>query len=530
MKEYIFIIVMSILVSACATIGNPDGGPLDTEGPVLIMSESSKNFVTHWNGESMTLVFDEYIKVDNPASNMVVSPPLRYPIDIRLKNKKAKVSLDEREELLENTSYVFNFANAIQDLNESNPAKDLIYVFSTGAYIDSLTLHGAIEGIEKRDSMLADIPILLYDDLQDSAFYLSKPFYLSYSDSLGHFHFDYLKPDTFRIFALEDQNGNLQYDGPPERIAFLDRLVILPTDSILTKPLILFEEEAPLFVDDYSFHHGRLTLTLNRNVLDTPQINFIGLDPFHIKYRESEIDIWYTGDLNNQIKLIIEEGDQIDTTKLRYVKSKDMKRSKPSIVIEKKIYGEINQGILRSETPIASWDSLRIQLQQDTVVTPLEILAQPSPFELLYALPNLTPGVFNRISIPEGSITFFDDEVIDSTFLSLNTPKIEDLGQLYISIENLDSSMQYVYEILNRDEKVLKSEVIINNTKFMDTLINIVPGTYHIKIIQDSDRNMRWTSGNWLKRRAPEKIFYEALTPVKANWEIESKIKPIFVP
>jgi len=51
--------------------------------------------------------------------------------------------------------------------------------------------------------------------------------YQARADQFGFFTFSHIRPDTFRIFALRDMNGNLKYDLPTERIAFSDNLLVL---------------------------------------------------------------------------------------------------------------------------------------------------------------------------------------------------------------------------------------------------------------------------------------------------------------
>lgn len=59
-----------------------------------------------------------------------------------MKHRSLIVDIDQ--ELLPNTTYMFNFGDAVVDVTENNKAKDLVYVFSTGASIDSLSLSGTV--------------------------------------------------------------------------------------------------------------------------------------------------------------------------------------------------------------------------------------------------------------------------------------------------------------------------------------------------------------------------------------------------
>ena len=55
---------------------------------------------------------------------------------LNLKGKGIYFEIDS-EELIDSSTYTFNFGNAIVDLNEGNPYTNFSYIFSTGSTIDS---------------------------------------------------------------------------------------------------------------------------------------------------------------------------------------------------------------------------------------------------------------------------------------------------------------------------------------------------------------------------------------------------------
>jgi hypothetical protein len=126
-----------------------------------------------------------------------------------------------------NTTYTFNFGQAIADNNEGNMLENFEFVFSTGDYIDSLAIAGSLYSAFDRKMPEDPVVVLLYENLSDSAPYREIPSYVGKSNKKGTFRVNNLKQDTFRVFALKDANGNLKYDMPEEDIAFLDSLLIL---------------------------------------------------------------------------------------------------------------------------------------------------------------------------------------------------------------------------------------------------------------------------------------------------------------
>jgi len=71
-----------------------------------------------------------------------IAPPLIPHTDIRLRGKSILIRL--ADSLKFNTTYSIHFGESISDLTENNILHDFTYTFSTGSFIDSLSLSGRI--------------------------------------------------------------------------------------------------------------------------------------------------------------------------------------------------------------------------------------------------------------------------------------------------------------------------------------------------------------------------------------------------
>ena len=242
MKFYNFLIVLaaagfcyllSITGSGCAQVGMPMGGPRDTIPPVLVNS-TPPNQSIHFTGNRIVLTFDEYVHLQDVQKSMVVSPVPKIVPNITSKLKT--VSIKIRDTLQPNTTYSFQFGNAIQDIDENNPLHNFTYVFSTGSYIDSLTFNGSVEMAQtgKPDSTLI---AMLYNELDDSAVYKLKPRYVAFLDSTGNFHFKNLAGGIYHLFALKDESGLKMYNNPSQVFAFADSNIIISQE---VKPVKLY--------------------------------------------------------------------------------------------------------------------------------------------------------------------------------------------------------------------------------------------------------------------------------------------------
>jgi uncharacterized protein (DUF2141 family) len=229
-----------VYTSGCAQIGAPSGGPRDSIGPVLVKATPELR-TTNFSGNKIILTFDEYIEVKESQKNVLVSPLQTNNPNVNYNLKTVTIRL--KDTLKPNTTYSIQFGNAIVDVNESNILKDFTYVFSTGNTIDSMSLSGKVI-LAESGKVDSTINVLLYKNLNDSAVQKLKPDYIARLNGDGVFKFDYLPKGSFRIYALNDKDGNKYYSQPTEIFAFTNDAVSTGTD---TSNIILYayaEEKA----------------------------------------------------------------------------------------------------------------------------------------------------------------------------------------------------------------------------------------------------------------------------------------------
>ena len=219
-------ILMLLLLQGCARMGSPDGGWYDEIPPRVIGAEPADG-ATNVNKRKVVINFDEYIKVDNPTGNVVVSPPQIEAPEIKGEGKRISVQLVDS--LKPNTTYTIDFSNAISDNNEGNPLGDFAYTFSTGDHIDTLQVSGYVLGAQDLEPVKG-ILVGLYDDLSDSAFQKKPMIRVAKTDSRGHFTIKGIAPGKYHVYALQDADGNYMFNQKSEMLAF-NRDLIEPTSK-----------------------------------------------------------------------------------------------------------------------------------------------------------------------------------------------------------------------------------------------------------------------------------------------------------
>lgn len=203
------------LLSACASIGRPEGGPRDEKPPVYLRSNPAPG-TTQFTGNKIEAYFDENIKLEDVMNKVVVSPAQKLTPSINANGRKLSIEL--RDTLKENTTYTLDFSDAIRDLNEGNILDGFALDFATGDTIDSLRISGMVlqaSNLEPAQGMLVGV----YDNLEDSAITTLPMLRIAKTNQLGQFTIRNLKPGNYNIFALNDMNRDYKWDRS-EDIAF----------------------------------------------------------------------------------------------------------------------------------------------------------------------------------------------------------------------------------------------------------------------------------------------------------------------
>jgi len=224
-----FAFSMAMQMTGCANIVPPLGGPRDSLPPYLVAAkphDSSLNI----QPKEILIAFNEYIVSSSIQENLIVSPALKNVplVDARLNTLKVKII----DTLKPNTTYSFEFGNAIKDVNEGNIAANFTYVFSTGNHLDTGLLKGTVLMAEtgKVDTTLL---VVLQPVEKDSAIFKEKPLYYTKINGKGKFTFHFLPPHTYNAFVLPN-DFTKRYDDSTKLFAFANEpITIQPNlDSI----------------------------------------------------------------------------------------------------------------------------------------------------------------------------------------------------------------------------------------------------------------------------------------------------------
>ncbi len=211
-----------ITLAGCAKMGQPDGGWYD-ETPPRVVGTFPTDKSTGVSTKNITILFDEFIKLENPSEKVVISPPQMEAAEIKGAGRRITVQLFDT--LKANTTYTVDFSDAISDNNEGNPMGNYTYSFSTGSTIDTMEVAGRVVEAEDLEP-LKGILVGLYSNLSDTAFTTSPMIRVARTDSRGKFIIKGVAPGQYRIYALQDVDANYQFSQKSEKLAFSHDVIV----------------------------------------------------------------------------------------------------------------------------------------------------------------------------------------------------------------------------------------------------------------------------------------------------------------
>ena len=216
LRSGVGLLLLTLLIASCARMGRPDGGWYDETPPHVVAAEPADGG-TGVKAKKVHILFDEFIKIENASEKVVVSPPQMEQAEIKATGKRIEVEL--KDSLRDNTTYTIDFSDAISDNNEGNPLGNYTYSFATGDHIDTLQVEGTVLQADNLEPVKG-ILVGLYGEMDDSCFIKKPMLRVARADSRGHFIIRGVAPGNYRIYALQDQDGDYRFSQKAEQIAF----------------------------------------------------------------------------------------------------------------------------------------------------------------------------------------------------------------------------------------------------------------------------------------------------------------------
>ena len=191
------------LLAACASAGDPPGGPPDIDPPVVQGTTPDSGAVLEQPPHSAAILFDEVIAErvagnPNTIDGAVVLSPVVGPV--RVSWKRTRIEVSPRGGFKPGRIYHLELLPVVTDLRNNRMRTGRTIVFSTGPEIPHAHLRGAIvDWVGARAAARALVEAQLMPD--------SLP-YRTYADSTGWFDMGAMPPGTYVVYGIMDTNGD----------------------------------------------------------------------------------------------------------------------------------------------------------------------------------------------------------------------------------------------------------------------------------------------------------------------------------
>jgi len=460
-------IISAICFPGCANIIPPTGGPRDTIPPMLVNAtpgDSSKNF----NTNKIILNFSEYIDAKDIRTELLVNPVPK--IDPIVDGKLRTLTIRLKDTLQPNTTYSLQFNKGVKDVNEGNILKNFTYIFSTGTHIDNGELSGIVyvASTGKVDSTLT---VLLHLRFNDSAVVKDRPRYIARLDSNGRFHFRYIQPGAYALYAMKDEGGSHKYLSKAQLFAFVDSPVVIGRN---TPPVTLYA-----FTEALDAAKPPAKSTPAAAAAKAPP-------PKTAKEKEKDRRLQFTTNTANGIFDVLDTLQLIFPNALRTFDSAKIRFTDESFTdISPKAY----------------------RFARDTT---------NKKFFLYYVWP--TDTKYYLIAAKDFAQDSSGRQLLKVDTIPFRTKKDIDYGEVRIRVTNLDLSRRPVLQFVQSD--AVKYAYPFSSRRDVRKLL-FRPGEYELRVLYDTNGNGIWDTGQFFgKHVQPEKVIpLRKKFTVKANWD-----------
>lgn len=576
-------LIAVLILTACASIGRPEGGRRDEEPPVFVRSTPAPGAV-NVDGRRLSIYFDENVQLEDAFNKVVISPVQLEAAQISANGRRVSVEL--RDTLKPDMTYTIDFGDAIKDLNEGNVLDGFAIDFSTGTTLDSMRVSGIVLGASNLEPAQG-VLVAAYSNLSDTAVRTLPPDRIARTNQLGQFTIRNLAPGTYKVYMINDINRDWHWDRS-EDVAYLDELIVPSTkaitvtdtlysstgeDSLTTRDGVQYLPNDILlnwFNEDYKAQYlkeyarpdrRRVTLELGAPADSLPELRIVdgprdtslaGLTSDKwattvASLTKDTITVWLTDTMvmnTDSLRLSVkyQKPDSLDrlvwtTDTLRFfykaprrskkeIEADTLPPAKDVLKVELKLNGGVQEVYnplkISIDQPLMSLDTsaVRLELMVDTLWTPIKGWT-------------IEPDSVNPVHLKKIRQTWkpgekyrfsVDSAAIVSLFGEHNKPISTEF-----TVRKLDEYSNLVFVMPGVDstgivELLNSSDEPVKAVPVVDGRADfryIAPNTYYARMYFDTNGDGKWTTGKLDSIQPEEVAYYPKKLVLKSNWDVE---------
>ena len=523
MKNVLYFILLLLLFSACANKVTPTGGSKDILPPALVNVFPENNLI-NFNASQIVFTFDEFVQLNDATNQILISPiPEKQPT---IKAYKKTVTVTFESPLIQNTTYSINFGKSVADVHEGNINDTIHYVFSTGDYIDSLSMNGKVQDASTLKSC-AKYSVFLYsivDRTNLDSLLKNKPSYCTRTNESGNFEFNNLRKGSYYLVALDDKNNNNMVDAE-ELVGFVSGVIDLPvnrtfvvkvfkpipTELRLLKSVVLDQTTALV---NYNLPASINVKTIN-NKLNINQFEIIkndNTDSVFIHLKDTSIE---------EAQLLFSDGQNINDT----ISFSFGEKKKNDLNLEiKNIQHTSDTLMLLSNHPIKPFPIYTFIYRDTTMIDSLKLIPINST-HYYFDKYNFKQGERYRLELPKGRIEDIYGNMNDSMVVNISLVDKEHSGNVALHLDYSINENPYLIQLLNSDFALVDQQRILKGQNIKEVHFDyLMPGKYYFRVVNDNDNDQKLSMGV-INKKQPESIWMTDLFSVRANWDLDISLK-----
>lgn len=531
---HFFLLSLAIFTLGCANISSPQGGPED-ETPPKLLNSIPEIGQTNYTGDQLILTFDEWVTTKKLETDIIITPRITGSFKTRI--KKNIVELTFYEPLKENTTYAVSFGSTIQDITNSNPAENLNLSFSTGPFIDSLSVTGNIKTLLDQEPA-EEALVALYISSDSTDILNGVASYFSITDTLGNYQFRNLPAGTYRLYATNDKNNNNRADSKSEKYGFYPDTLKL-TQNLQGLNFTIQNLNTTELRRMSARHFGEyFDITFNKDITD-----FQPLTSEELYFRPEGRDKirFFRNDRNysDTLNLIYQVTDSLnhtlqDTVGLYFAQSK-IDKTDFTITTEPNIPQALpgDTLIFKFSKPLLSYnlDSIRISLDSTQTITPDETSFKFNKYRTELntglAIAEYVTRQSPQLSIltSEGAFVAADQDSSEVFEKSFNFTEANETAVIVGNVST--TAPNIIVQLISANSKNVIKETSERQFRFS----YLPAGRYMVRVINDTNANGKLDIGNILTGEVPEDVHYyfdtyykTKVIEVRKNWEATANI------
>jgi uncharacterized protein (DUF2141 family) len=515
-----------VFLQSCAQMASPPGGKKDTLAPVVTTSiplNKSKNF----KGKKIELNFNEYITVKSLNQELLITPSIGN-YETRIRPTGLTLVLDSA--LKDNTTYTFNFRNAVEDVAERNKGKNIKLVFSTSNRIDSLKIEGRVKHLQT-NKKADNITVGLYPYNDTLSIDKAKPYYFVRTDTSGVYALENLAAGKYYMAAFEDANNNLIYNSAKESVDFITEPFIDLSKNETRDFKIALQNQDVLKLSKTTSTAKTILYEFSRGIKQADLTFSSAEKPLYQIENDRNLRL-YVGELNRADTLRIEAAltDSIGRTIQLKLKAKFRELAKKerasNIPLGFDIFPKVGTNIVATDSiliifpkPVLQFVSKKIHIlteNEDDLTFPDDAFSWNKLQNILTIKSAYLPAQ-EKFTLSLDKTAFIGPEA-DSTNEYKQAIKRLDPEETGTIEGGIRKPGHYIYQLLRGDKLEKAYE---QKSSGPCSFQNVEPGIYTLRAIVDNNENGQWDIGNYKTKTKSEPIFYlDTRIKLKANFQL----------